>query len=120
MAKMKKIRVTAEATPHHLTLTEERVMGYDTNAKVNPPLRTNRDRQALIEGLKDNTINAIATDHAPHTVTDKLCEFGYAPFGISMLETTLGMMLELVHQGSIDLSLLISKLTLERLQNNRE
>jgi dihydroorotase len=112
-AKRKGLRVTAEATPHHLTLTEEKVMGYDTNAKVNPPLRTKKDIQALIQGLLDNTIDAIATDHAPHTEVDKLCEFGYAPFGISILETALGMLLGLVHEGQIELNLLISKLTLE-------
>jgi dihydroorotase len=110
-AKLKGLRVTAEVTPHHLTLTEERVMGYDTNAKVNPPLRTRKDIEALIEGLRDNTIDAIATDHAPHTEVDKLCEFGYAPFGISILETALGMLLGLVQAGKIDLDLLISKMT---------
>ncbi len=93
-AKTKGIRVTAEVTPHHLTLTEEKVMDYDTNAKVNPPLRTRKDIQALIQGLKDNTIDAIATDHAPHTEVEKLCEFAYAPFGISILETALGMLAE--------------------------
>jgi dihydroorotase len=110
-AKKKGLHVTAEATPHHLTLTEERVMGYDTNAKVNPPLRTARDVAALIEGLNDGTIDAIATDHAPHTEVDKLCEFAYAPFGISILETALGSLLGLVHSGAITLELLIAKLT---------
>jgi dihydroorotase len=86
-------------------------MGYDTNAKVNPPLRTANDIQALVQGLKDNIIDAIATDHAPHTETEKLCEFAYAPFGISILETALGMLLELVHSGDLDMELLISKLT---------
>jgi dihydroorotase len=110
-AKRKGVQVTAEVTPHHLTLTEERVMGYDSNAKVNPPLRTRADIQALIEGLKDDTIDAIATDHAPHTEVEKLCEFAYAPFGISILDTSLGMLLSLVHQRKLDLELLISKLT---------
>ena len=100
-AKRKGIKVTAEVTPHHLTLTEEKVMGYDTNAKVNPPLRTSKDIEALIQGLKDNTIDAIATDHAPHTEVEKLCEFAYAPFGISILETALGMLMGLVHEGKI-------------------
>jgi dihydroorotase len=113
IAKKKGIRVTAEVTPHHLTLSEERVMGYDTNAKVNPPLRTQYDIDALVQGLKDGTIDAIATDHAPHTEVDKLCEFGHAPFGISILETALGMLFTLVHSNKIDLNLLISKLTLE-------
>ncbi|HEX7474744.1 MAG TPA: dihydroorotase [Dehalococcoidales bacterium] len=110
-AKLKSLRVTAEVTPHHLTLTEETVMGYDTNAKVNPPLRTRKDIEALIEGLRDNTIDAIATDHAPHSEVDKLCEFGYAPFGISILETAFGMLMGLVQAGKIDVNLLISKLT---------
>ncbi len=112
-AKKKGIRVTAEVTPHHLTLTENKVMGYDTNAKVNPPLRKKKDIEALIRGLKDNVIDAIATDHAPHTVTEKLCEFAYAPFGISILETALGMLLNLVHEGQLDIDLLISKMTFE-------
>lgn len=112
-AKKKGIRVTAEVTPHHLTLTENKVMGYDTNAKVNPPLRKKKDIEALILGLKDNVIDAIATDHAPHTVTEKLCEFAYAPFGISILETALGMLLNLVHEGQLDIDLLISKMTFE-------
>ncbi len=112
-AKKRGIRVTSEVTPHHLTLTEQKVLGYNTNAKVNPPLRTEQDIRALIQGLKDNTIDAIATDHAPHTDVEKLCEFGSAPFGISLLETALGMLMGLVHEGSLDLSLLISKLTRE-------
>jgi dihydroorotase len=74
-AKMKGIKVTSEVTPHHLTLTEDIVVDYDANAKVNPPLRTPGDIQALIQGLKDNTIDAIATDHAPHTRVEKNCEF---------------------------------------------
>ncbi len=112
-AKEKGVRVTAEATPHHLTLTEERVIGYDTNAKVNPPLRTERDIEALIEGLNDNTIDIIATDHAPHTEGDKLCEFAKAPFGISGLETALGSLMGLVHNKKLSLPTLIAKLTYE-------
>jgi len=122
-AKEKGIAVTSEVTPHHLTLTEERVMGwqseknnrltYDTNAKVNPPLRTRRDIAALIEGLNDGVINVIATDHAPHTLVDKMCEFGLAAFGISGFETALGCLMALVHNGELDLTTLISKLTLE-------
>jgi len=110
-AKKKDINITAEVTPHHLTLTEERVIGYDTNAKVNPPLRTAKDIEALIEGLKDGTIDIIATDHAPHTDNDKLCEFALAPFGISGFETALGSLISLVHNNKIDINLLISKLT---------
>jgi len=109
--KEKGIKVTAEVTPHHLTLTEEKVIGYDTNAKVNPPLRTRRDIQALIQGLKDNTIDIIATDHAPHTEADKLSEFALAPFGISGFETALGSLMSLVHDGELKLTTLIAKLT---------
>jgi dihydroorotase len=122
-AKEKGIKVTAEVTPHHLTLTEERVMGnqlqknnqlaYDTNAKVNPPLRTKEDIAALIKGLKDGTIDAIATDHAPHTLVDKMCEFGLAAFGISGFETAFACLVSLVHSGQLDLKTLISKLTFE-------
>lgn len=112
-AKDKGIEVTAEVTPHHLTMTEERVIGYDTNAKVNPPLRTRRDIQALIRGLKDNTIDIIATDHAPHTEADKHCDFLLAPFGISGFETALGSLLSLVRSGQLPLATLISKLTCE-------
>jgi dihydroorotase len=113
-AKEAGIPITAEATPHHLTLTEEQVMsysGYNTNAKVNPPLRTNRDVQALIAGLREGVIDAIATDHAPHTIEDKMCEFSRAAFGISGFETALGSLLGLVHRGELDLMTLISKLT---------
>ncbi len=112
-AKEKGVRVTAEVTPHHLTLTEERVIGYNTNAKVNPPLRTKRDIQALIQGLNDNTIDIIATDHAPHTEADKRCEFDLAPFGISGFETALGSLMSLVHEGELSLITLIAKLTCE-------
>jgi dihydroorotase len=120
-AKDKGIKVTAEVTPHHLTLTEEKVIGYDTNAKVNPPLRTKQDIKALIQGLNNNTIDIIATDHAPHTEADKLCEFDLAPFGISGFETALGSLMSLVHGGEISLVTLIAKLTHEpaRIIGNR-
>jgi len=107
------VSVTAEVTPHHLTLTEEMVAGLNTNAKVNPPLRTAQDIAALVIGLKEGVIDAIATDHAPHTAKDKMCEFARAAFGISGLETALGSLMELVHQGKLDLVTLISKLTHE-------
>ncbi|KTB49042.1 dihydroorotase [Dehalogenimonas alkenigignens] len=110
-AKSDGVKVTAEVTPHHLTLTEELCLGYDTNAKVNPPLRTQTDIDALIEGLLDGAIDAIATDHAPHTANDKCCEFALAPFGISGLETALGSLLRLVHCGKLPLPLIIEKLT---------
>ncbi|MBA7679414.1 Dihydroorotase [subsurface metagenome] len=112
-AKEEGIRVTAEVTPHHLTLTEEKVEGYDTNAKVNPPLRTERDIQALIQGLKEGVIDIIATDHAPHTEADKLGDFALAPFGISGFETALGSLMSLVHGRKLTLEILISKLTYE-------
>jgi len=112
-AKDKGIKVTAEATPHHLTLTEEKVIGYDTNAKVNPPLRTKRDIHALVQGLRDTVIDIIATDHAPHTEADKRCDFALAPFGISGFETALGSLMSLVHDGQLTLTTLISKLTCE-------
>ena len=111
--KEKGIKVTAEVTPHHLTLTDEKVIGYDTNTKVNPPLRTKQDIRALIQGLNDNTIDIIATDHAPHTEADKLCEFDFAPFGISGFETALGSLMSLVHDGELSLVTLIAKLTYE-------
>ena len=112
-AKEKGIRVTAEVTPHHLTLTEEKIIGYDASAKVNPPLRTRRDIKALLEGLKENVIDIIATDHAPHTEADKLGKFALAPFGISGLETALGSLLGLVHSGELSLTTLIARLTQE-------
>jgi len=112
-AREKGIRVTAEVTPHHLTLTEEAVTGYNTNAKVNPPLRTRQDIEALIQGLKENVIDIIATDHAPHTEADKQREFALAPFGISGFETALGSLMSLVHGKKLTLATLISKLTCE-------
>ncbi len=112
-AKGKGVSVTCEATPHHLTLTEVKVLGYDTNTKVNPPLRTAQDVQALIRGLQEDVIDIIATDHAPHAEIDKLCEFGFAPFGISGLETALGSLVGLVHAGQLTLNRLIARLTIE-------
>ncbi|MFC1983177.1 dihydroorotase [Chloroflexota bacterium] len=112
-AREKGIRVTAEATPHHLTLTDEKVIGYNTNAKVSPPLRTKRDNEALIQGLRENVIDIIATDHAPHTEADKNCEFALAPVGISGFETALGSLMSLVHSGKLPLTTLIAKLTCE-------
>ncbi|MGI2335583.1 MAG: dihydroorotase [Dehalogenimonas sp.] len=110
-AKAEGVAVTAEVTPHHLTLTEDRCLNYDTNAKVNPPLRTTADVMALIEGLIDGTIDAVATDHAPHTDNDKCCEFNLAPFGISGLETAFGSLMKLVHSGRVPFELIIEKLT---------
>ncbi len=130
-AKLKGLKVTADVTPHHLTLTEERVinnpvktdtlLAYDTNAKVNPPLRTAADIQALIQGLNDGTIDAIATDHAPHTREEKLCEFETAAVGISGFETAFGVLMTLVNTGEISLNTLIAHLTAgpARILNNR-
>jgi dihydroorotase len=112
-AKEEGLSITAEVTPHHLTLTEEAVVGYNTNAKVNPPLRTAEDVEALISGLKEGVLDAIATDHAPHTVKDKDCDFTTAAFGISGFETALGSLMGLVHRGKLDLVTLVSKLTHE-------
>lgn len=110
-AKLRGIRVTAETCPHYFTLTEDAVKGYNTNAKVNPPLRTERDVMAVKEGLRDGTIDAIATDHAPHSAEDKKREFDRAPFGISGLETALSLSLRLVEEGILTLNEMIWKLT---------
>lgn len=155
-AKLRGVRVTAEVTPHHLTLTERWVLGalarspsadpqadtqpqvrlasrrkrnhnpelglpswlnpallppYDPSTRLNPPLRTDEDLAALIEGLRDGTIDAIATDHTPQALVDKACEYGLAEPGISSLETTLGLVLTLVHRGELDLVNMVAKLT---------
>ena len=111
-AKRRGVRVTCEVTPHHLALTHEAVGGFDTNAKVNPPLRTEADRQALIEGLCDGTIDCIATDHAPHAAWEKDADFDTAPFGISGLETALGICADtLVAPGRLTWLQLIEKLS---------
>lgn len=160
-AKERGIRITAEVTPHHLTLTDQWVLGgmiteeapanekegersskrsitdrlrnpqkatdkesiqplslnprllppYDTRTRVSPPLRSEHDRQALLEALRDDTIDVIATDHAPHAFVDKACEYTYAACGISGLETALGLLLALVHTNACDLMNLVAKLT---------
>jgi dihydroorotase len=132
-AKREGLHVTAEVTPHHLLLTDDWVAGertgplaealrelgvevppgerYDTNTKVNPPLRTAADCAALLAGLLDGTIDAIATDHAPHTVVDKACEYDEAAFGISGLETALAALLALVHTDRLPLPTLVAALT---------
>jgi len=103
-AKAEGLRVTAEVTPHHLTYTDEDLVTYDTNRKVNPPLRAPEDRDALREGLADGTIDAVATDHAPHAVEEKESEFDLAPPGTIGLETALAVVLtELVEQGHLSL-----------------
>jgi dihydroorotase len=111
-AKKRGIRVTGEATPHHLFFTDEECREYNTLFKMNPPLRTEEDREAIIEGLLDGSLDIIATDHAPHTADEKDCEFDLAPFGIIGMETALAASLEvLVHSGRCDLSFLISRMT---------
>lgn len=111
-AKKHDVRVSAEVSPSHLLLTDNDVGNYDTNKKINPPLRAEKDRLALIEALKDGTIDAIASDHSPRTPTEKDCEFDYAPFGAINLETTLAAALEaLYHSGAMTLSAVIEKLT---------
>lgn len=104
--------ITAEATPHHISLTEDAVLSYSTYAKMNPPLRTEEDRLAIIGGLKDGTIDAIATDHAPHTMEEKDVPFAQAPSGIIGLETAFAVgMTYLVRPGHLTLNELIRKLT---------
>jgi len=112
MAKARGIKITAEATPHHFALTDETVRGFDTNTKMNPPLRTEKDRQAVVDGLRDGTIDTIASDHAPHAFEEKEAEYIYAPFGIVGLETALGLTLtQLIHQNVISWQQLISLFT---------
>ena len=111
-AKEKGLRVTAEATPHHFSLTHERCEGYDTNAKMNPPLREAADREAIRQALKDGTIDVISTDHAPHHYDAKEREFDDAPNGIIGLETSIGLaMTELVHTGLLTLPELITRMS---------
>jgi dihydroorotase len=107
-AKSEGINVTCEVTPHHFTLTDRAVEGYDTNTKMAPPLRSEEHLEAIVAGLKDGTIDAIATDHAPHHADEKSLEYDRAPFGITGLETAVGLAFnELVHKGVIDLVRLV-------------
>lgn len=111
-AKKRGVRVTAEVTPHHFSLTHEAVKGYSTNTKVNPPLRTQEDVNALINGLKDGTIDCIATDHAPHAREEKEVEYDYAPFGISGLETAVPLSWQNLYlSGHLNLLELINALS---------
>ena len=125
-AKAKGVHVTCEVTPHHLTLTDKAVLGtapdvsvfgplsseaYDTLAKVSPPLRSNPDRMSMIAALNDGTVDFVSTDHAPHGITDKMCSFGEAANGISVLETALGSLMSLVHTKALSLPVMIEKLT---------
>ena len=100
--------VTCEVAPHHWTLTDEALADYDTNIKMSPPVRSRDHVAALLEGLRDGTIDAIATDHAPHHADEKALEFDQAPFGITGLETAVGLAFDLVNQGVIDLDRLVS------------
>ena len=123
-AKYKGLRVTAEVCPHHLTITDEWALGrkgqpadaagymaYDTSTKVYPPLRSQSDVDTLIDALADGVIDCVATDHAPHDLTSKQVTYNDAAFGISVLETALGSLLELVHMNKLSMGLLIERLT---------
>ncbi len=128
-AKERGLPVTAEVTPHHLTLTDEWVAGdrdlpgapstglsgtaaaYDTNTKVNPPLRPRPHVEAMIEGLADGSIDAIATDHAPHATVDKLCEYDVASYGMTGFETAFGALMTLAHSGRVPLPTIVAALT---------
>jgi dihydroorotase len=112
LAKQRGVPVTAEATPHHFTLTDDAVAAYRTDAKVNPPLRTPADRAAVIEGVRDNTLDVIATDHAPHHYDEKEQAFDDAPFGLVGLETALAIAItELVERSIIDLPTLVMRMS---------
>ena len=111
-ARRKSLRIHAEATPHHFTLTEDAVLKYGTLAKMNPPLRTEEDREAIIEGLKDGTLDLIATDHAPHSAEEKQKDFAQAPSGIIGLETALSLGISrLTDTGRLTLSELLACMT---------
>jgi len=112
-AKKKKVKVTCETCPHYFSLTEAAVKDYDTNAKVNPPLKTKKDVQAIIKGLRDNTIDVIATDHAPHNIEEKNIEFNQAASGMVGLETALALALtKLVNENKLNLKQVIAQMTI--------
>ncbi len=116
-AKKRGVRVTCETTPHYIAGTHEMVIGYDTNTKVNPPLRSESDRLAIIEGIKDGTIDCIVTDHAPHHLDDKRVEYSLASNGISGLETSFSLCYtHLVKEGHIDLDRLIDLMSYKPLE----
>ena len=111
-AKKRGVKVTAEVTPHHLTMTDEAVNLFDTSTKVNPPLRSQADVEAMIEGLRDGTIDAIVTDHSPHAEEEKDVEYRYAPSGFPGLETAVGVLLtDLYHEDKLSLPQIVEKLT---------
>ena len=111
IAKQKGLNVTAETCPHYLVLTDEAVTGYNTNAKMKPPLRSQEDVEAVRSGLKDGTIDVIATDHAPHAQEEKEMEFDYAPFGITGLETALSIIMRLVEEGLLTLNEMVIRMS---------
>jgi dihydroorotase len=115
-AKARGVQVTAETAPHYFTLTDEAITGYNTNAKMNPPLRTEKDRQAIRQGLADGTFDAIATDHAPHSILEKEVEFDRAMNGIIGLETSLPLSLALVREGVINEQQLVKLLSVQPAQ----
>jgi len=111
-AKREGLRVTSEVTPHHLALTDREVRSFNTNTKMNPPLREEEDVAALKQGLKDGTIDIIATDHAPHAFEEKEVDYVMAPFGITSLETALGLVIrELLEKGTLTLMEILAKMT---------
>ncbi len=111
-AKRAGVKVTAETCPHYFAATDEVILGYDTNTKVNPPIREEKDRQAILEGLKDGTLDCIVTDHAPHHADDKNVEYPLAAFGISGIETSLGFALEYLYKtGTLTLPQIADKMS---------
>ena len=107
-AKQDGIRITCEATPHHLLLTDDQVASYDTNTKMNPPLRSKEDVESLVQGLTSGSVDVIATDHAPHNINDKMLEFDQAAFGVVGLETAVSLILDrLVHAGLLSIDRMI-------------
>src|SRR5207249_6837894 len=111
-AKRLGLAVTCETTPHHFAITDEEVRGYDSNYKMKPPLRTGCDIEAVIGGIVSGAVDAIATDHAPHAGSEKMQEFERCPFGITGLETAIGLSLgELVHKGRIPVSRMVELFT---------
>ncbi|HEX9655216.1 MAG TPA: amidohydrolase family protein, partial [bacterium] len=111
-AKNQGVKVTCEVMTHHFSLNHDAVLTYDTNAKMNPPLRSAADVEAMLEGLRDGTIDVIATDHAPHAIEEKQVEFDAAAFGIVGLETALGLVItHLVKPGTLTLPQAIAKMT---------
>ena len=111
-AKQRGVKVTAETCPHYFTLTEDAVRGYNTMAKMNPPLRTAEDVAAIKQGLKDGTLDVIVTDHAPHGLDEKSGEFDAAPFGIVGLETSVGLAFKLVQDGVLSIPQLIERMSM--------